>query len=270
MFTTALWFSLLLVSRALADILVRSKPQSRLARPPAHAPARFQTSTLPNRNATPLSISCVAAAYPGGWETHRLSRSVQEQQGRNTVCSCSPVAQPVQRKCLGLQQSVPILPCKKADVANRDHQQPLKSVHPPAPGAPPSVSFSTALLTTFLDSNFAFYNLLSACAMFCIKQSVDPFYKWSESCNQVVPMTRDYPFTTDITTVIPPWASKQLSSGGNFDPSVVMRGEFSCLPLYSSPSRVRLFCSSPHKLLTNLPWSLREQEDGLLCRRLLP
>jgi len=56
---------------------------------------------------------------------------------------------------------------------------------------------------------------------------------------QVVPMTREYPFAAVITAVIPSWASEQLSSGGNFDPSVVMRSEFSCFPFFSSLSRVR-------------------------------
>ena len=268
MFTTALWFSILLVSRVLAGILVRSGSSNRLTRPPAHSSVRFQTSILPNRNATPLSISCVAAAHPAEYEAHRISRSVQEQQGRNTVFDCPRAARPLQREPLGLKQSVSILPCSRPDVADCDHQQPLKSVHPLALGAPPSVSFSSALLTTFLDSNVAFYNLLSACAWFCIKQPVDPFYKWADSCNQAVPMTRDYPFTTVITTVIPPWASKKLSSGGNFDPSAVMPCEFPCLPPFP-PSGVRPFRSSPHKLLTDPPWQLRQQGNGLLCRRLL-
>ena len=85
---------------------------------------------------------------------------------------------------------------------------------------------------SFSCSNVAFYNLLSACVLFCVKGlGVDPFYKWSDGCNLVVPMTRDYPFKTAVTTDIPPWASKKLSSSGNFDPSVVMRGESSYFPL---------------------------------------
>ena len=106
---------------------------------------------------------------------------------------------------------------------------------------------------TFLDSNVEFYNLLSACALFCVKTpaQVDPFYKWSESCNQVVPMTQDYPFTAAITTDIPSWASKQLSSSGSFDPSAVL-GEFSYLPLFL-PYPVFGCFAPPHEPLTDLP-----------------
>ena len=144
----------------------------------------------------------------------------------------------------------------------------MKSTHPVAPGAPPPVLCLDPLLTMSEDSNVAFYNLLSACALFCIKSVADvgAFYVWSENCTQVVPMTRDYPFTAVVTTVIPSWASKKLSSSGNFDPSAVMDGQFSYLPLFSSLSRIRLFRFPPHELLTDLPWSLRKQENGLLCR----
>ena len=111
----------------------------------------------------------------------------------------------------------------------------------------------------FSDSNVAFYNLLSACVMFCTKgPGVDPFYTWSDGCNQVVPMMRDYPFKPAITTDIPPWASKKLSSSGSFDPSVVMGGEFSYLPFsttiprpaISPPPRMNSLLTS-HDLFTN-------------------
>jgi len=88
------------------------------------------------------------------------------------------------------------------------------------------------MLTAFVDSNVEFYNLLSACALFCVKKSVDPFYVWAQNCSQVVPMTEDYPWPQTLNTVIPSWASKRLSSGGNFDPSAVMKGKFPCLPLF--------------------------------------
>ena len=83
--------------------------------------------------------------------------------------------------------------------------------------------------------------------MFCIKNTfaVDPFYIWSQGCEQVVPMTREYPFAPVIKTAIPSWASKQLSSGGNFDPSAVMRSEFSYLPLFSFYPVFSRFASLP-------------------------
>lgn len=134
----------------------------------------------------------------------------------------------------------------QTDVADPDHQQLLKSMHPPVPGAPPSVSCSGTSLTTFFGSNIAFYNLLSACAWFCVKKSVDPFYLWAQNCNQVVPWTKDYPFTAVITTDIPSWASKKLSSGGNFDPSAVASGESSYLPPFHPLPDVRLFRFASH------------------------
>ena len=105
-------------------------------------------------------------------------------------------------------------------------------MHPLAPGVPSSLFPPDSLLTALLGSNVVFYNLLSACALFCVKKSVNPFYSWTDSCNQVVPMTRDYPFTAVVSTVIPPWASKKLSSGGNFDPSAVMNSEFPYRPFF--------------------------------------
>lgn len=133
----------------------------------------------------------------------------------------------------GIEQLVPILPLSKRAgcltlIINRRRNQCLRLclVHPL------SVSCSGPFLISFSSSNVAFYNLLSACVLFCVKGlGVDPFYKWSDGCNLVVPMTRDYPFKAVVTTDIPPWASKQLSSSGSFDPSVVMRGESSYLPL---------------------------------------
>ena len=102
----------------------------------------------------------------------------------------------------------------------------------------------------FLDSNVEFYNLLSACAWFCVRKAVDPFYTWSESCKQVVPMTREYPYTSVITTDLPPWASEKLSSSGNFDPSAVMHGEFPYSPFLLYPTFRRL--TSPRmNFLTN-------------------
>ena len=95
---------------------------------------------------------------------------------------------------------------------------------------------SLSIAHKFLNSNLEFYNLLSACSWFCIRRTVDPFYTWSGDCSQTVPLTQYYPYSTSITTDIPSWASKRLSSSGNFDPSVVTRSEFSYLP------RVLLFC----------------------------
>lgn len=156
------------------------------------------------------------------------------------------------------------------DVADPDHRQPSKSAQPAVPGELPSILHFDPFLT-FLDSNVAFYNLLSACALFCVKTSaqVDPFYKWTESCKQVVPMTREYPFADVITTDIPSWASKKLSSSGSFDPSAVMSGEFSYPPFFSSLSRIRLFSPPPHEPLADLPWLPHEQGNGALCRKSL-
>lgn len=230
MFTTALWFSLLLVSRAFADLLVCSKPLDRFSRPPAHSSARFQTFTPPNRSATPLPILCVATAYPGE-EAHRFLAQFKNSKGETPCTVVLQLLVPCNVNVSESSSQSRSSRTRESDVADCNHQQPLISVHPPAPGAPPPVLLSTPLLTSFLDSNIEFYNLLSACALLCVKQSVDPFYEWTESCDQIVPMTRDYPYTSVITTVIPPWASKQLSSGGNFDPSIVMGGEFSYLLL---------------------------------------
>lgn len=77
--------------------------------------------------------------------------------------------------------------------------------------------------------NLEFYNLLSACAWFCIRKSVDPFYAWSGDCGQNVPLTMDYPYPTTIDTDIPSWAAKRLSSSGNFDPSAVTSGGWTTL-----------------------------------------
>lgn len=108
------------------------------------------------------------------------------------------------------------------------------------------------LLTAFLDSNIPFYNLLSACALFCVKEFVDPFYVWTQNCSQAVPMSDYYPWPQVLNTPIPSWASKRLSSGGNFDPSAVMKSEFPCLPLFLLHP-VFAYFPSPHELLTNLP-----------------
>lgn len=90
--------------------------------------------------------------------------------------------------------------------------------------------------------------------MFCIRgPGVDPFYTWTDGCNQVVPMTRDYPFRPAITTDIPPWASKKLSSSGTFDPSVVMGGELSYLPFSTTIPRPAISLPPADELSTNLP-----------------
>ena len=112
MFTTALWFSSLFLSRVFAGLLVRSKP-SKL--PLAHPSVRSRTCTIPNRIVTARSISYVAFAHPSGaTKTQRiLLYAVQEQARRYTVHGCSRPARTVQRERFGLEQLVSILPNKR-------------------------------------------------------------------------------------------------------------------------------------------------------------
>jgi len=112
MFTTAPCFLLLFVSRVFANILVRSE-SSHLQ---SDSLSGQVSDVYDSQSQCDTSVDVVrSTAHPDrGGNLSDSSRSVQEQQGGNTVYNRSADARPLQRECFRFQQSVPILPRKRA------------------------------------------------------------------------------------------------------------------------------------------------------------
>ena len=108
MFTTALWFFLLFVSRVSADILVRSKS----SRPSHSSPSGQVSDVYSSQSQCDTSVDPVRSRRPER-NPSDPSRSVQEQQGRNAVHNHPRATYPVQRERFSIQQLVPILPSKR-------------------------------------------------------------------------------------------------------------------------------------------------------------
>jgi len=151
MFTTAPCFLLLFVSRVFANILVRSKS----SHPQSSSPSGQVSDVYDSQSQCDTSVDVVRSTThsDGGRNSSASSRSVQEQQRGNTMYCGPAAARPVQRECYRFQQSVPILPRKRdcrPSLTDRDHQQPPKSLCPPASGAHPRLFLFNCLRCSWI------------------------------------------------------------------------------------------------------------------------
>ena len=101
MFTTALCFFLLFVSRVFANILVRSKS----SHPQPRSFSGQVSDVYDSQSQCDTSVDVVrSATYPDeGKDLSDSSRPVQEQQRGDAMYSRSAAAPPVQRECFRFQ-----------------------------------------------------------------------------------------------------------------------------------------------------------------------